>query len=227
MMDDVPNGPDDVQAAGEDAPTGAGATAADAVAQAAVAAGAGTSGAAGGAGLGGGVDDRAGEGIVRGNLVGTLLFAAVSFVGAAVTAFEVPSAVFGVVLFAVGVATFIWSYVTALERSRTEELGVANLYLLTGRTAPPRVKRLMMGALYAQIVICLVAAWAGFSRLEGDNDLNPAAFTILGPMFGLGLNGLWASRHGAFGPRILSPSGGRPSRRRPPSRAATPDSEHS
>ena len=37
------------------------------------------------------------------------------------------------VLFAIGVATTLWAYTRALERSRIEEVGVANLYLLTGR----------------------------------------------------------------------------------------------
>ena len=41
-------------------------------------------------------------------------------------------AVVSMVLFAVGAATFLWAYASALERIRTDEIGVANLYLLTG-----------------------------------------------------------------------------------------------
>ena len=47
------------------------------------------------------------------------------------------------VLFAAGAATGLWAYAAALERSRTEEVGVANLFLLSGETAPPPVRRTM------------------------------------------------------------------------------------
>ena len=58
------------------------------------------------------------------------------------------------VLFAVGVVTALWAYVTAVERSRHEEIGTANLFLLTGRTAPRAAKRAMSALLAAQIARC-------------------------------------------------------------------------
>ena len=42
-----------------------------------------------------------------------------------------------------GVVLSLWAYASAVERSRRVEIGVANLYLLTGATAPPGVKRTM------------------------------------------------------------------------------------
>jgi hypothetical protein len=62
-----------------------------------------------------------------------------------------------------------------------------------------------------QSAVSLVVTILGLRGL-GSNDANPMAFAVLVPMFGLGLNGLWASRHGAFGPRILT---SQPTRRRP------------
>jgi len=105
------------------------------------------------------------------------------------------------VLFAMGAGAALWAYVGALERSRTSEIGVANLYLLTGRTAPPPVKRTMMGLLVVQVVLSLAGAIYGATGLRGS-EVNALAFGILVPMFGIGMNGLWAMRHGSFGSRI-------------------------
>jgi hypothetical protein len=104
-------------------------------------------------------------------------------------------------LFAIGVVTTLWAYTRALERSRTEEVGVANLYLLTGHTAPPRVKRTMSGALALQVVAAVTGAWVGVVGLD-KGDLNALAFGVLVPMFGIGVNGVWAARHGSYGPRV-------------------------
>jgi hypothetical protein len=162
-----------------------------------------------------GASEAFGGRVVRLDVIGTAAFALMSALGAAVKAIRVPSAVVSVVLFAIGVATFIWSYISALERSRTDEVGVANLYLLTGATAPKPVKRALMGSLYGQVIVCVATAAVGFSQVSGT-EANPLAFGMLVPMFGLGLNGLWASRLGTFGPRILTPVGKRPSRRPAP-----------
>jgi hypothetical protein len=143
-----------------------------------------------------------GRWIVRADVAGTALFAASAGAALATDTWTEGSIAVAVALFALGIFAFIWGYFSAVERSRTEEIGVANLFLLTGRTAPPRVKRTMLAVLAAQVAVGLGAAAAGFSGLQED-DLNPFAFGILVPMFGLGLNGIWSSRHGAFGPRIV------------------------
>ena len=142
--------------------------------------------------------------LVRANLVGTALFVAAS--GLAMPFkdqrwAQVEVIVVSVALFAVGIFTSLQAYVRALDRSRVHEIGVANLYLLTGRTAPPPVKRLMLAALTVQVVMAIVAASVGVSGL-GENDLNALAFAVLVPMFGIGMNGAWAARYGSFGPRL-------------------------
>ena len=104
-------------------------------------------------------------------------------------------------LFAIGMATTLWAYARALERSRTEEVGVANLYLLTGPTAPKPVRRVMTWALAIQVVAAIVGAWIGVVGLD-KGELNALAFGVLVPMFGIGMNGVWAALHGSYGPRV-------------------------
>lgn len=104
-------------------------------------------------------------------------------------------------LFAIGIATSLWAYTTALERSRSEEVGVANLYLLTGATAHAPVKLAMLLALAVQVLAALVGATVGVVGLQ-EGELNALAFGVLVPMFGIGMNGAWAARYGSFGPRV-------------------------
>ncbi len=147
----------------------------------------------------------AGTAIVRLDLAGTVAFVAAGAAGATLDGLGVGlMIVTSLVLFAIGTATFIWSFFVAAERSRTDELGVAALYLLTGPTAPMPVKRVMVVGLLVQVAASVAFAVIGFSGLA-DDEVNPMAFGILVPMFGIGLNGLWASRHGRFGPRIVVP----------------------
>lgn len=96
-------------------------------------------------------------------------------------------------LFVAGCAAFVWSYVLAVRRSRQDVIGVANLYLLTGDTAPPAVKHSLLAALAVQVVVGLAAAIA--------RPYTTLAAGTLVPVFGLGLCGLWACRHGRFDPR--------------------------
>ena len=105
------------------------------------------------------------------------------------------------VLFAIGVVATLWAYSRALDRSRVEEVGVANLYLLTGDTAPKPVRRAMSLALTVEIVAAIAGAWIGVAGLEAG-QLNALAFGVLVPMFGIGMNGLWAALHGSYGPRV-------------------------
>lgn len=155
-----------------------------------------------------------GRSIVRADVVGTAVFAVSVAAALATDAWTAGSIVVALVLFAIGVFGFIWAYFSAVERSRTDEIGVANLFLLTGPTAPAPVKRTMSVALAVQVTVGLAGAVVGFSGLGAD-ELNPLAFGILVPMFGMGLNGLWASRHGSFGPRIVARGAG-PRRDVPP-----------
>lgn len=146
----------------------------------------------------------AGIRVVRADVVGTAMFVIVAAVGLVVRnsrGVQIAMAAVSMVLFAVGAAVALVAYVRALERSRIDEIGVANLFLLTGDTAPARVKRTMTAMLVVQVVVGLGAAIVGAVGL-GDDEVNTLAFGILVPMFGIGLNGLWAVLHGRFGPRL-------------------------
>ncbi len=114
---------------------------------------------------------------------------------------QVLVAVISVALFAVGVGSSLWAYAAALERSRVQEVGVANLYLLTGTTAPQPVKRALLASLAVQVVASFGAASVGVVGLD-DSQLNALAFAVLVPMFGIGMNGVWAARYGSYGPRV-------------------------
>lgn len=102
------------------------------------------------------------------------------------------SLVFNLFLFAAGCYAFLTAFFRAVNRSRTETIGVGGLYFLSG-CAPSKVRRQMMGLLSLQVVISLTAA-----------SLRPftvVASAVLVPVFGLGLSGLWAANHGDFEPR--------------------------
>ena len=140
------------------------------------------------------------------DIVGTVVFA-VSSVTAAVVfdgAAKVQGVVVDLVLFAIGVAAFLWGYFVAVQRSRTEELSVAELYFLLGRATPREVKLTMNACLAAQTVIAIATAMSRLSTpsdTAGSSPGSTLAFGVLVPMLGLGLNGLWAATHGSFGPR--------------------------
>lgn len=102
-------------------------------------------------------------------------------------------------LFAIGCFAFIWSYFSAVQRSRADEISVAGLFGLAGGVAPRRITVVMNSCLATQAVIGLIGA-----IVRGSTDGRAGstlAFGVLVPIFGLGLNGLWSSRLGVFAPR--------------------------
>jgi hypothetical protein len=142
------------------------------------------------------IDGVQGRRIVLLDLVGTAVFVVVSVVEVIVLSWTRPIAVVtDLVLFGIGCVAFLAAYGIAIGRSRTDEIGVASLYLLTNNVAPARVRLRLLGAFAVQ---CIVAVTTASVR-----PFTTAAFGILVPMFGLGLNGLWSARHGRFGPRIV------------------------
>lgn len=139
----------------------------------------------------------------RADLVGTVVFVVVAAVGMAwhdVRAVQVLYVVVSLALFAIGVVAALWGYARSLERSRTHEVGVAQVYLLSGTTAPPPVKRDLLVALTVQVAMAFAAAIVGVVVIP-TSSLNVLAFGALVPMLGIGLNGAWAASHGTFGPR--------------------------
>jgi len=134
-----------------------------------------------------------GPAIVRASAIGTVVFVSASVV--AVLADGVPRAVAVAIdlgLFALGCGAFLWAFAVALDRSRTTAIGIGGLYFLSG-CAPRPVRRQMMGLLAAQVVVGVAAASAA--------PYTAVAASVLVPVYGLGLAGLWGAHHGRFGDR--------------------------
>lgn len=141
---------------------------------------------------------RSSHAIVAVNAWATAAFAISAALAASVFAapFTAIAVVVDLVCFSAGVVAFLWGYWTAVQRSRSDDISVAGMYFLLGSVAPVLVVRRMNGLLGAQVVIGLATALA---RPSTDGKAGSTlAFGILVPMLGLGLNGLWASMHGAF-----------------------------
>jgi hypothetical protein len=136
-----------------------------------------------------------GHRLIQTSILGTVVFTVVTVVEVIVMSWTRTVAVaVDLGLFAIGCTAFLGAYAIAIGRSRTEEIGVASLYFLTNKVAPNRVRVSLLGAFAVQ---CIVAVTAASVR-----PFTTAAFSVLVPMFGLGLNGVWAARHGTFGPRV-------------------------
>jgi hypothetical protein len=141
------------------------------------------------------VDTRDGAELISASWAGTAALA-VTAIAADVspgTGWAVPLVVISLALFAGGSAAMVWSYAIAVGRSRTDEIAVAGLYFLAGGAAAPDVRRSLLGSLAAQCVIAFAAA--------AVRPFTAAAFALLGPVWGLGITGLWAARYGRFAPR--------------------------
>ena len=145
---------------------------------------------------------RAGDAIVLADVIGTVAFTITAVYAAVVfsTAAQWVGAITAMALFAVGVFAFLWSFWNAVQRSREEQIGVMQMYLLLGEPTPARVRWTMLSMLTIQITVALVTALAR-SESEDGSPGTSLAVGILVPMFGLGLNGLWCAFHGVFPPR--------------------------
>ncbi len=140
--------------------------------------------------------------LIRVDLALTVVFAVTAWYAAIV--FSTPAqwvgATTAMVLFALGVFAFLWSYWGAVQRSRTHEISVTQLYLLMGDAIPAPVRRTMNVALLLQFAVAMTTT---LMRPNGP-DGNPGSSLAVGflvPMLGFGLNGLWAVNHGEFAVR--------------------------
>ncbi|MEO1058402.1 MAG: hypothetical protein AAFY28_15960 [Actinomycetota bacterium] len=142
---------------------------------------------------------RRGDVIVMANAIGTAAFVVTALTAAIVfsTAAQWVGAITAMSLFAVGVFTFLWAFYNAAQRSRVEQLSVMQLFFLVGPPTPPRIRRIMNLLLLVQVVAGLGTALARPNGPDGSPG-SSLAVGILVPMFGLGLNGLWAAFHGDF-----------------------------
>jgi hypothetical protein len=146
---------------------------------------------------------RAGDVIVRLDVAATAVFtitavvAAIVFEGVAMTL----AAVVALSLFFVGIAAFLWSFWNAVQRSRGEQVAVTQLFLLTGGVAPRRVRVPMLLSLGVQCVVGLGTAISRPDAADGTPGTS-LALGVLVPLFGFGMNGLWAAFHGRYEDRV-------------------------
>lgn len=142
------------------------------------------------------------DAIVRWNIVLTAVFAVTAAYAAAVfsTTAQWVGAVTAMALFAIGVFAFLWSYWNAVQRSRTSEISVTQLYLLMGDAVPQAVRRSMNLTLAVQVVVAVATTLARPNGPDG-NPGSSLAVGFLVPMLGFGLNGLWAAYHADFATR--------------------------
>lgn len=134
------------------------------------------------------------DAVVRASWGGTVVFAATAVAAVFTRAATVPAAAVALALFAAGIAIFFWAYAIAVNRSRTDAIGIGGLFFLAGsETAPPPVKRALLASLAVQTVVGLATA--------GARPFTSLAFGVLVPLYGLALTGLWGARNGTFGPR--------------------------
>jgi len=134
-----------------------------------------------------------GAGVIKASWAGTIVFAISAGIATVdPDALGAPAVVVSLVLFAAGTVAMFWAFLLAVERSRTDAIGIGGLYFAAG-TAPRAVQRLLMGSLALQVVVAFTTA--------SIRVFTSLAFGILVPVWGLGLAGLWCARHGEFAPR--------------------------
>ncbi len=139
-----------------------------------------------------------GTGIRRASWWGTALFAATAVGAVIFPALRPLAVVVDATLFAAGCVAFGAAYLRGLGRSRRERVAVTGLYFLS-ESAPSQVRRSLLGSLGVQVIVALATAIA--------RPYTSLAAGTLVPMYGLGLCGLWAARHGTFPPRERSGPG--------------------
>ena len=158
-------------------------------------------------------DDASAGRIVASSWIGTVLLGVTAILAAVAPDPFAPVAVaVALVLFAAGLVAFVWAYAVAVGRSRTDLIGMGGLFFLAG-SAPRSVQRSLVGSLVTQTIVAVATAsvWLLASEHFEKSTVNPLAFGLLAPMYGLGLMGLWGAKFGTFSPRPPDPP-----RRRPP-----------
>jgi hypothetical protein len=136
-----------------------------------------------------------GRAIIRASWIGTAAFTAAAVAGAASEGLMPVTVVVSIVLFAIGVVAFLAAYARAVGRSRYEAIGMGGLFFLAG-SAPRSVQVQLMASLAIEVVVALT--------VSSVRIYTAVAFSILAPMFGIGLAGLWGALHGRFPPRASS-----------------------
>lgn len=129
--------------------------------------------------------------IQQASWVGTVAFALTAVAAAiAPETFKPVALAVAIALFAGGCAIFLWAFFLVAARSRTAVMQQSQIWLLSGAPTPVAVRRSLLGSLAVQVAIGLATAAA--------RPYTSLAAGVLVPMWGLGLCGLWAARHGKF-----------------------------
>ena len=147
-----------------------------------------------------------GSRIILASRVGTVAFVVTS-VAAVVDrdVFGLVAVAVALILFLVGCVVFLWAFGVAVDRSRTDAIGIGGLYFLQG-SAPKQIQIALLVPFGVQVAVALVTA--------GLRPFTSLAFGVLVPMFGLAQAGLWGARYGHFGSRFddEKPGGAAPSK---------------
>ena len=142
-------------------------------------------------------EDLPGARLIRTSDVVTVAFSVVAVASAlALDRLKGLIVVVSLVLFAVGCVTFLWAVAIAVNRSRTDAIGIGGLVFLQD-SAPRPVQVRLLGALAVQVVVAVATA--------AVHPFTSQAFAVLAPMFGLGMAGLWGARYGRVEPRTTDP----------------------
>jgi hypothetical protein len=142
----------------------------------------------------------AGSRILRGDAIGTGAFVIATTAGMVSRSWMGLTAVVSVVLFMIGMAAMLMAFARAVQRSRTEAIGMGGLYFLAGDAAPGVIRRPFNVLLAVQVIVGFVGA--------GSRLYSAMATCVLVPVFGIGMAGLWGSRFGAFAARPQAKGGG-------------------
>lgn len=133
-----------------------------------------------------------GRNLIHASWFGTVVFAITAALSVGSESLRPVGVISSLVWFGLGCIAFLWAYAVGLERSRSEELAVTGIYFLAG-SSPKPVRLSLLGALFVQLAVALLAA--------SLRPFTSVAFGILVPMYGLGIAGLWGARHGTYPPR--------------------------
>lgn len=140
----------------------------------------------------------AGLGILRATVIGTAIFVVFGVLGAVFPdTFIAPYLVVSLLEFVFGTVVFALAFLRAVDRSRTESIGIGGLFFASG-SAPRRVQTVLMVSLAAQVVVSIAVA--------SVHLYTALAFGVLAPMWSLGFSGLWVAAYGTFPEREPEPT---------------------
>jgi hypothetical protein len=137
-----------------------------------------------------------GKRIMQADSWATVGLAVSTALGAMTKSLAVVAAAVAGTMFVLGSATLLLAFARAVQRSRTDAVGLTGLFWGTGST-PRLLQRHFRRLLGAQSVIGLAGA--------ASRPFTAMAACVLAPMFGLGCLALWSARYGVFGPRDIDP----------------------